>query len=180
MADESKLEKATVAGGCFWCLEPVFDALDGVMSTTPGYTGGAVQHPTYEQVSAGKTGHVEAVEIAYDPSKIDYERLLDAFWRSINPTQADGQFAYIGPQYRTAIFYHSAEQKRIAEASKAKLDQSGKFKQPIVTQILAAGAFYPAEEYHKDYYKKNPVHYEMYKEGSGRAGFIRKMWGSKK
>ncbi|MBI4358066.1 MAG: peptide-methionine (S)-S-oxide reductase MsrA [Candidatus Omnitrophica bacterium] len=180
MSADPKATKATVAGGCFWCLEPVFDELDGVISTTPGYTGGTVEGPTYEEVSTGETGHVEAVEIAYDDSKIAYEELLEAFWRNINPTQTDGQFGDIGPQYRTAIFYHDPEQKRIAEASKEQLEKSGKFSKPIVTEIRPAGPFYSAEDYHRDYYKKNPVQYKLYKEGSGRAGFIRRTWGEKK
>ncbi|MBI3999089.1 MAG: peptide-methionine (S)-S-oxide reductase MsrA [Candidatus Omnitrophica bacterium] len=175
-----KPAKATVAGGCFWCLEPIFDQLEGVFSTTPGYTGGTVKNPAYEQVSAGTTGHAEAVEIAYDRTKVSYEKLLDVFWRNIDPTQANGQFADIGTQYRTAIFYHDEEQKRIAESSRDKLAKSGKFTQPIVTQIVSAGPFYPAEEYHEDYYKKNPIQYNRYKEGSGRAGFVRRMWGEKK
>src|SRR3989338_11474372 len=152
-----KLAKATVAGGCFWCLEPIFDQLEGVLSTTPGYTGGTVKNPAYEQVSAGTTGHAEAVEIAYYRTKVSYEKLLDVFWRNIDPTQADGQFADIGTQYRTAIFYHDEEQKRVAESSRDKLAKSGKFTKPIVTQIISAGPFYPAEEYHEDYYKKNPI-----------------------
>ena len=175
-----KLAKVTVAGGCFWCLEPIFDQLEGVFSTTPGYTGGTVKNPAYEQVSAGTTGHAEAVEIAYDSTKVSYEKLLDIFWHNIDPTQADGQFADIGTQYRTAIFYHDEDQKRIAQSSKEKLAKSGKFSKPIVTQIVPAEPFYPAEEYHEDYYKKNPIHYNRYKEGSGRAGFIRRMWGEKK
>ena len=180
MSASPKMTKATVAGGCFWCLEPVFDELEGVISTAPGYTGGMVESPTYEQVSTGKTGHVEAVEIVYDDSKVSYEKLLEVFWRNINPTQADGQFGDIGPQYRTAIFYHDAEQKRVAEASRKNIAKSGKFSKPVVTEILPAGPFYPAEEYHKNYYKKNPVHYNMYKESSGRAGFVRRTWGEKK
>lgn len=175
-----KLAKATVAGGCFWCLEPIFDQLEGVLSTTPGYTGGTVKDPAYEQVSMGTTGHAEAVEIAYDRTKVSYEKLLDIFWRNIDPTQANGQFSDIGTQYRTAIFYHDEEQKHIAESSRDKFAKSGKFTQPIVTQIVSAGPFYPAEEYHEDYYKKNPIQYNRYKEGSGRAGFIRRMWGEKK
>ncbi len=170
---------AIFAGGCFWCMEPPFDVIPGVHSTVSGYTGGPEKYPTYEQVSYGRTGHREAVLVTYDPSRVTYEQLLEAFWRSIDPTQAGGQFADIGPQYRTAIYYASPEQRRLAEDSKQKLAASGKFSKPIVVEILAAGAFYPAEEYHQDYYRKNPADYNRYKEGSGRGPFLRQVWGSK-
>jgi len=170
--------KATFAGGCFWCMEPPFEKLEGVKSVTSGYTGGKEKNPTYQQVSWGKTGHAEAVEIIYDPKAIEYKVLVDVFWRNIDPTQANGQFADKGKQYRTAIFYHNEEQKRIAEESKKALEESGKFDKPIVTEIVPAGPFYPAEEYHQDYYKKNNAHYKSYRYGSGRASFIKKVWGS--
>ncbi len=171
------LGKATFAGGCFWCMQPPYDELEGVVSTTVGYTGGAKKNPTYEEVSSGTTGHAEAVEITYDPSKISYEALLEAFWKNIDPTTQNRQFADIGTQYRTAIFYHDEEQKRLALASKEGLEKSGKFKGPIVTEIVPASVFYPAEDYHQDYYKKCPVPYNLYKVGSGRAQFLKKQWG---
>jgi len=170
-------EQATFAGGCFWCMEPPFEKLEGVTEVAAGYTGGTEGRPTYEAVSSGTTGHVEAVRITYDPSTVGYEELLETFWRNIDPTQADGQFADIGPQYRTAIFYHTEEQRRLAEASKARLAASGKFDKPIVTEIEPAGPFYPAEDYHQDYYKKNPLRYKLYHTGSGRKGYLRKTWG---
>jgi peptide-methionine (S)-S-oxide reductase len=179
-AVRGKLEKATFAGGCFWCMEPPFDKLDGVISTTAGYTGGKEKNPTYEQVSSGMTGHAEAIEIVYDPSRITYAELLDVFWRNINPTQADGQFADSGPQYRTAIFYHDEEQKKLALASKRELENSGRFDQKIVTEIVPAGEFYPAEEYHQDYYEKNPIRYKFYRYGSGRDQFLKEAWGKEK
>ncbi len=173
------LEKATLAGGCFWCMEPPYDNLDGVVSTTAGYTGGHVPNPSYQQVTTGTTGHVEAVEVLFDPSKTSYDEVLDAFWRNIDPTQATGQFADLGPQYKTAIFYHSEEQKHIATESKTTLNASGVFDQPVVTDIKPASEFYVAEENHQNYYLKQPAHYKRYKEGSGRAGFLRRMWGKK-
>jgi len=173
-----KLEKATFAGGCFWCMEPPYEGLEGVKSVTAGYMGGKTVNPTYEEVSSGKTGHAEVVEVVFDPTKISYEQLLDVFWRNIDPTAENRQFADVGSQYRTAIFYHSEAQKEQAERSKAQLAKSGKFKDPIVTAIVPAGPFYPAEEYHQDYYKKNPQHYERYKVGSGRAGFLKRVWGA--
>ena len=172
-----KLEKAVFAGGCFWCMEGPFEKLPGVLSVVSGYTGGKKSNPTYREVSAGITKHAEAVEVNYNPTKVSYEKLLDIFWRSINPTQANGQFADIGPQYRTAIFFRNEEQKSLAEASKKELAKSGKFKKPIVTEIVPASTFYPAEEYHQDYYKKNPKHYKAYRIGSGREGFLKKTWG---
>lgn len=171
-----KPEKATFAGGCFWCMEPPFDKRDGVISTIVGYTGGQEKNPTYEEVSSGKTGHVEAIQILYDPSSVTYAELLDVFWRNIDPTQMNGQFADIGRQYRTSIFYHSQEQKQLALASKDELQKSGRYDKKIVTEIVPAGAFYSAEEYHQDYYKKNPIRYKFYRYGSGRDKFLKKVW----
>jgi peptide-methionine (S)-S-oxide reductase len=179
-AQEQGLEIATFAGGCFWCMEPPYDKLEGVHKTIVGYTGGTKKNPTYQEVSNGTTGHAEAVEVHYDPKVISYEKLVDTFWRNINPITIDKQFADEGSQYRTAIFYHNEEQKRIAEASKKEIEDSGKYKEPIVTQIVPASVFYPAEEYHQDYYIKNGVHYQMYRIGSGREGYLKKMWGEKK
>ena len=174
-------ESATFAGGCFWCMQPEFDALgDAIFSTTVGYTGGAKPNPTYDEVSMGNTGHAEAIEVVYNPDKVSYEKLLDIFWTNIDPTQVNGQFADHGTQYRTAIFYHSDEQKRLAEESKAELEKSGKFDGPIATDIVPATTFYPAEDYHQKYYKKDAMHYNMYSEGSGRKPYIRRMWGDKK
>jgi len=176
-ADDPALAVATFAGGCFWCMEPPFEKLDGVVRVVSGYTGGADPAPTYEAVSAGGTGHAEAVEVRYDPARIDYATLLDVFWRSIDPTDAGGQFADRGTQYRTAIFVHDDEQRRIAEASRRDLAENGPFDRPIVTEIVPAGRFTPAEEYHQDYYLKNPEHYHRYRVGSGREGFLRSVWG---
>lgn len=178
-AQKPKLEVATFAGGCFWCMQPPFDKTKGVVSTVVGYTGGTQKNPTYEQVSSGRTTHRESIQVTYDPSKVSYEQLLDVFWRSIDPTQANGQFADIGPQYRTAIFYHSEEQKRLAEESKQKLAASSKFSKPIAVEILPAGPFYPAEEYHQKYYLKNPDDYHRYAVGSGRYPFLDRTWGIK-
>lgn len=174
---EEKFEKATFAGGCFWCIESPFEGLDGVIEAVSGYTGGQNKNPTYEQVSTGKTGHFEAVQITYDPSKIYYQKLLEVFWRQIDPTDADGQFADRGSQYKTAIFYHNDEQKKSAEASKKDLEKSGKFNAPIATKILPATKFYKAEEYHQNYYKTCPIQYNSYKKGSGREKFIKEKWG---
>jgi len=175
-AGEMRFEKATFAGGCFWCMEPPFDVLPGVVSTTSGYTGGRTKNPTYEEVSAGGTGHAEAVEILYDPAKINYAQLLDVFWKNIDPLTPNRQFCDVGPQYRSAIFYHDEEQKRLAEASKIALEKSGRFDGPIVTEILAASLFYKAEEYHQDYYKKNPVRYQFYRRGCGRDARLKAVW----
>ena len=176
-AADAKYEKATFAGGCFWCMEPPFDELPGVVSTTSGYTGGQKKNPTYEEVSAGGTGHAESVEIAYDPAKVTYQQLLDVFWKNIDPTTPDRQFCDVGTQYRSAIFYHSEEQKRLALASKKAIEDSGRFKQPIVTEIVPASPFYRAEEYHQDYYKKNPIRFKYYKYGCGRAKRLEQLWG---
>ena len=173
----NQLEKATFAGGCFWCMEPPYDTLKGVASTTVGYTGGTKPNPTYEQVCTGKTGHAEAVEITYDSSQISYSQLLDVFWKNIDPTTLNQQFADRGTQYRTAIFYHNEEQKRLAIASKEKWEKSGKFNGPLVTEIVPAFPFYPAEDYHQQYSKKCPLPYQMYKMGSGREGYLKKLWG---
>ena len=177
---KSALETATFAGGCFWCMQPPFDKTKGVVATVVGYTGGKEKNPTYEQVSSSQTGHRESIQVKYDPAQVSYEQLLDVFWHGFDPTQANGQFADIGPQYRAAIFYHSEEQKRLAEESKRKLAQSGKFSKPIVTEILPAGPFYAAEEYHQKYYLKNPEEYRRYAVGSGRYPFLERTWGVKK
>ncbi|MGH7893618.1 MAG: peptide-methionine (S)-S-oxide reductase MsrA [Candidatus Binatia bacterium] len=168
---------ATFAGGCFWCMQPPFEQLPGVLSTTVGYTGGQSKHPTYEEVSAGGTGHAEAVEVVYDPAKITYEKLLDVFWHNVDPLTADAQFCDHGRQYRTAIFYHDETQKRRAEESKRALEASKKFDRPIVTEIVAAGEFWPAEEYHQRYHEKNPVRYRYYRWGCGRDKRLQELWG---
>ena len=173
----TSLETATFAGGCFWCMEPPFDELDGVISTTSGYTGGATKHPTYGQVSAGVTGHTEAVQVLYDPLKISYAQLLDVFWRNIDPLAANRQFCDYGSQYRSAIFYHDGEQEQLARASKARLPGLRRFTDPIVTEIAQATAFYPAEEYHQDYYEKNPLRYKVYRYGCGRDWRLKQLWG---
>jgi peptide-methionine (S)-S-oxide reductase len=174
-ADAQELAKATFAGGCFWCMEPPFDALDGVVSTTSGYTGGHTANPTYEQVSAGTTGHAEAVEIVYDPRKVTYARLLEVFWRNIDPLTANAQFCDTGSQYRAGIFVHDATQRRLAEASKDAVAQ--RLRKPIVTEITAASQFWPAEEYHQDYYKKNPIRYKFYRTSCGRDRRLEAIWG---
>jgi peptide-methionine (S)-S-oxide reductase len=175
----SALATATFAGGCFWCMEPPFDALDGVVSTTSGYTGGSKRNPTYEQVSAGRTGHAEAVQVRFDPNRISYEQLLGVFWRNIDPTVADRQFCDVGHQYRSAIFYHDEEQRRLAEASKGKLMADKPFAAPIVTEIVQGSTFYPAEGYHQDYYEKNPVRYKFYRHRCGRDERLEELWGGK-
>jgi peptide methionine sulfoxide reductase msrA/msrB len=169
---------ATFAGGCFWCMEASLEKLDGVYAVVSGYTGGPEEDPAYKEVSAGRTGHVEAVRIYYDPSRVTYRRLLDAFWQEIDPTDPGGQFADRGPQYRTAVFWHDDEQRRLAEASRDDLQRDGPFAEPIVTEIAPAGPFYPAEDYHQDFYKKNPPRYESYRAGSGREGFLKRVWGA--
>ena len=170
-------QKATFAGGCFWCMEPPFENLEGVFEVVSGYSGGSEENPTYQQVSAGMTGHREVVQVVYDPSKVSYEELLEVFWRQIDPTDSEGQFADRGNQYETAIYFHDDEQKMLAEKSRDELAQSGRFDRPIVTEILTAGPFYPAEDYHQDYYKKNSTHYKRYRKGSGREGYLEKTWG---
>ena len=175
--NDGELKKATFAGGCFWCMEPPFDELDGVVSTTSGYTGGHKWRPTYEEVSDGVTGHAEAVEILYDPSKISYAQLLEVFWRNVDPLTPNRQFCDSGSQYRTVIFYHDEEQKRLARESKERLEQSGRFDDLIVTEINRARIFYPAEEYHQDYYMKNPLRYKVYRWGCGRDKRLEQVWG---
>jgi peptide-methionine (S)-S-oxide reductase len=169
------LEKATFAGGCFWCMQGEFEELPGVKSVVAGYTGGTTRNPTYEQVSSGGTGHFESVEITFDPSKISYDRLLDVYWHNVDPLTPYGQFCDRGEQYRTAIFVHDDAQRRAAEASKAKVEQQLKAK--VVTLILAASTFWPAEEYHQDYYKKNPFRYGLYRKGCGRDELLEQIWG---
>ena len=177
-ASAAATEKATFAGGCFWCMEAPFDKLPGVVSVTAGYTGGQVKNPTYEEVSAGGTGHAEAVQIVFDPSKTSYSRLLDIYWRNIDPTVSDRQFCDVGSQYRSAIFYHSEEQRRAAMQSKAALERNKPFKGAILTEITPAGVFYAAEEYHQHYYKKNPLRYKYYRSGCGRDRRLKELWGS--
>ncbi len=172
-------ESAVFAGGCFWCMESNFEEIPGVIEVISGYTGGDVPNPTYEQVSSGKTRHVEAIKVVYDPSKVTYRDLLQVFWGSINPTDSGGQFIDRGPQYRTAIFYANETQRRLAEKSKDELASSGIFSDPIVTEILPLKKFYEAESYHQDYYKKNPIRYHWYRRGSGRDQFLKKTWGDR-
>jgi peptide methionine sulfoxide reductase msrA/msrB len=172
----NKTELATFAGGCFWCMVKPFDELPGIHQVVSGYTGGHVENPTYEQVCSGMTGHVEAVQITFDPEVFPYKKLLDIYWQQIDPTDAGGQFHDRGPSYRPVIFYHNEEQRKEAEASKQALEASGRFDRPIAVTIEPASAFYPAEEYHQHYYKKNPLRYKYYSEGSGRVAFINKYW----
>ena len=169
---------ATFAGGCFWCMEPPFDAVPGVMSTRSGYTGGHVPNPTYEQVSAGGTGHAESVEVVYDPARVRFETLLEVFWHNVDPTVTDRQFCDHGHQYRTAIFYHDEAQRRAAEASRDALLKDPRFKGGIATEIVPAGPFYPAEEYHQDYYRKNPLRYKFYRYTCGRDQRLEEIWGA--
>lgn len=177
-AAESKFDtaRAVFAGGCFWCMEPPFDRLDGVIATTSGYTGGHVEDPTYEQVSSGGTGHYEAVLIEYDPEQISYEKLLHVFWRNVDPLDGGGQFCDRGDHYRAAIFYASESERTLAVQSKQALDASGRFDKPVVTEILAAQTFYPAEEYHQDYYRKNPIRYRYYRFSCGRDARLKELW----
>jgi peptide-methionine (S)-S-oxide reductase len=176
-APVAKFEKATFAGGCFWCMEAPFDSLPGVVSVTSGYTGGSVKNPTYKQVSAGGTGHAEAVQVVYDPARIGYDKLLDVFWHNTDPTVADRQFCDVGHQYRTAIFYHGEEQHRLAMKSKDALEKTKPFRGPILTEIVPADEFYPAEEYHQHYYKKNPIRYRYYRASCGRDNRLKELWG---
>lgn len=175
--DPAVADTAFFAGGCFWCEETAFEDVPGVAAVISGYTGGHVDHPTYNQVSAGGTGHAEAVEVIYDASQIDYETLLQIFWHNVDPLSAGGQFCDRGNQYRSAIFYRNAEQQRLAEASKAEIEGSGRFDEPIVTEIVAASTFYPAEEYHQDFYLKNPDRYHSYRRGCGRDARLDALWG---
>ena len=176
-AHAAESAKATFAGGCFWCVEADFDKVEGVISTTSGYTGGTVANPSYEQVSSKRTGHAEAVEVVYDPARVSYEQLLEYFWHSIDPTTGDRQFCDQGSPYRTAIVTHGPQQLAAAKASLAALERSKPFPEPIVTEILPAGAFYPAEEYHQDYYRKNPLRYRYYRTACGRDARLRELWG---
>ena len=176
-----KQEIAIFAGGCFWCMQPPFDNTPGVIKTVVGYCGGTEKNPTYEQVSSGTTGHTEAIEVTFDPTKVTYEKLLEVFWRNIDPTSKDGQFVDRGRQYRSAIFYLHDAQKTAALASKVKLEQEKIFSQPIVTEIVPATTFYPeTTDYHQMYYKKNPIRYKFYRFNSGRDQFLEKTWGKKK
>ena len=172
------LAKATFAGGCFWCMEPPFDKLDGVTSTTSGYTGGERRHPTYGDVSSGRTAHAEAVEVVYDPSKITYAQLLDVFWRNVDPLTRNRQFCDHGTQYRTAIFFHDAEQERLSRESKRRIDESNRFAAPVVTEIVEAGVFWAAEDYHQDYYLNNSIRYKFYRFGCGRDRRLEELWGA--
>lgn len=176
-APAPSVAKATFAGGCFWCVEADFDKIEGVLLTTSGYIGGRLANPTYEQVSAGGTGHAEAVEVVFDPRKVSYAQLVEYFWRTVDPTVRDRQFCDIGSQYRTAIFVHDEAQRRVAEASKAALERTKPFKDPIVTGIAPATTFYPAEEYHQDYYRKNPLRYKFYRTNCGREARLKQLWG---
>ncbi|MFD0713432.1 peptide-methionine (R)-S-oxide reductase MsrB [Paenibacillus sp. GCM10027626] len=171
---------AAFAGGCFWCMVTPFEEMPGILRVTSGYIGGSTVNPTYEEVCSETTGHAEAVQIAYDPELMPYDKLLSIYWRQIDPTDAGGQFHDRGESYRTAIFYYTEEQRQIAEASKRELEESGRFESPIVTEIVAATTFYPAEEYHQDYHKKNPLRYRMYRKGSGRDAFIKSHWNTDK
>ncbi len=180
MNNDSTLKKATFAGGCFWCMEPPFENLDGVVDVVPGYTGGHKEDPTYDEVSSGTTGHVEAVQITYDPTKVNYQKLLAVFWTQIDPTDQSGQFVDRGSQYETAILYHDDEQRRLAEESKAELVESGRYEKPIVTEIREFTKFYEAEDHHHDFYKKSPARYKSYKFYSGREEFLKQIWGDDK
>lgn len=178
LASAAKQEKATFAGGCFWCMEPPYDKLDGVVSVTSGYTGGKKLNPNYKEVSAGGTGHAEVVQVVYDPSKVSYQKLLDVFWHNIDPTVVNRQFCDSGDQYRSGIFYHNDEQKSLALKSKVALEKIKSFKEPVVTEISKAGEFYPAEDYHQKYYKKNPIRYKYYRNGCGRDQRLKELWGN--
>jgi len=169
--------KAYFAGGCFWCMEEALEKVEGVLSVTSGYMGGTVANPSYEEVSAGRTGHAESVEVVYDPSKVSYQKLLEAFWHNVDPITPNAQFCDHGSQYRSAIFFQTDEEKRVSDISKQAIEQSRRFNEPIVTQIVMASQFYPAEEYHQDYYKKNPVRYKFYKYNCGRAQRLEALWG---
>ena len=169
--------KAYFAGGCFWCMEEAFEKVEGVISVVSGYMGGTAANPTYEEVSAGRTGHAEAVEVTYDPTRLTYQKLLDAFWHNVDPLTPNAQFCDHGTQYRSAVFYSTEEEKRLTEESKAMVEQAKKFPAPIVTQLVSAATFYPAEDYHQDCYKKNPLRYKYYKYGCGRANRLEALWG---
>ncbi len=169
--------KAYFAGGCFWCVEEVFEKVDGVIAVVSGYMGGTVANPTYKQVSAGQTGHAESVEVSYDPAKVSYQKLLEEFWHNVDPVTPNAQFCDHGSQYRSAVFYGSDEEKRLTEESKSAIEQSKRFSEPIVTQLVKASTFYPAEEYHQDFYKKNPIKYKYYKSSCGRTRRLNALWG---
>ena len=174
---QAKTAKATFAGGCFWCMEEVYEPIPGVISAVSGYMGGRTKNPTYESISTGTTGHAEVVQVEYDPAKVTYAKLLEVFWRNIDPTQPNGQFCDHGSQYRSAIFYHDAEQKKLADASRAAVEKTRSFKGEIVTQIVPTAEFYAAEEYHQDFYKKNALRYKFYKTGCGREARLQTLWG---
>jgi peptide-methionine (S)-S-oxide reductase len=176
-AVDATLAKAYFAGGCFWCMEEAFEKVEGVLSATSGYMGGKVANPTYEEVSAGRTGHAESVEVVYDPSKVSYQKLLDAFWHNVDPVTPNAQFCDHGSQYRSAIFFQSDDEKHASDASKQAIEQSKRLTEPIVTQIVPATQFYSAEEYHQDFYKKNPIRYKFYKYNCGRAQRLEELWG---
>jgi len=176
MTKSEGIEKATFAGGCFWCMEPPFDQKKGVLKTISGYAGGSELNPNYEQVSSGSTGHLEVIRVEYDPNQVSYEELLDIYWKNVDPTDDGGQFVDRGPQYATAIFYHDDNQKSLAEKSKKALSESGRFQKPIITPIRKLESFYPAEDYHQDYYQKNPIRYKFYRYNSGRDNFLDKKW----
>jgi len=173
----NEIEKATFAAGCFWCMEHPFDEIKGVISTTSGYTSGHQENPTYQQVSAGGTGHTEAVQVLFDPNIVSYAQLLDVYWRNSDPTTANRQFCDVGSQYRPGIFFHSNEQRRLAEASKQKIEQNKSFHEDVITEITAASRFWPAEEYHQNYYLKNPVRYKFYRYNCGRQQRLDQLWG---
>ena len=172
------VQVATFAGGCFWCMQPPFDHTEGVISTVVGYTGGRTENPTYEEVSYQDTGHAESIQVTFDPARVSYEQLLDVFWHNIDPLARDRQFCDVGAQYRSAIFTHDETQQRLALESKKKLEESGRFSEPIATQIVPASAFYPAEDYHQEYYRKNPIRYKFYRFNCGRDQRLRELWGS--
>jgi len=176
-AADSTVGKAYFAGGCFWCMEEAFEKVEGVLSATSGYMGGKVANPSYEEVSAGRTGHAESVEVVYDPAKVSYQKLLDAFWRNVDPITPNAQFCDHGSQYRSAVFFQTDEEKRASDTSKQAIERSKRFTEPIVTQIVMASQFYPAEEYHQDFYKKNPIRYKLYKYNCGRAQRLEELWG---
>ncbi|SDI73260.1 peptide-methionine (S)-S-oxide reductase [Alteribacillus bidgolensis] len=178
MKDDTQYQKATFAGGCFWCMVKPFDEMEGIVSVISGYTGGNVENPTYEDVKTGQTGHYEAIQITFDPYLFPYDKLLELYWPQVDPTDDEGQFHDRGPQYRTAIFYHNELQKDLAEKSRQEIKDSGRFQKPIVTKILPAAVFYPAEEYHQDFYKKNEKDYKKDREQSGRDEFIQTYWNS--
>jgi len=180
VAESGEPAKAYFAGGCFWCMEEAFEKVDGVIAVVSGYMGGTVQDPSYEEVSSGRTGHAESVEVLYDPSKVTYNQLLEAFWRNVDPITANAQFCDHGTQYRAAIFYQNDQEKQFAEESKQAIEQAKHFKEPITTQIVMASKFYTAEEYHQDFYKKNPIRYKFYKYNCGRAQRLEELWGNSK